>query len=189
MKLKKWDIEKIYIENSYFMIKKNPSKHIFIIFLVFYIIIAITFYIVRGIMKKYLINEYYFWIGWSFYWISIFSYSITLLYCFLSKEFLEINKNTLLIKKNFIFLCYYTKQIKLEDIVEVRYKNDENIYFSIITRNLFFKGLCNIILQIKTEDKEDEEIYFGIDISKKYYIDLFNFLKKLKKESKIQNIN
>lgn len=56
-------------------------------------------------------------------------------------------------------------------------------------RNLFFKGLCNIILQIKTEDKEDEEIYFGIDISKKYYIDLFNFLKKLKKESKIQNIN
>ena len=103
MKLKKWDIEKKYIENSYFMIKKNPSKYIFIVFLVFYIIIAITFYIVRGIMKKYLINEYYFWIGWGFYWISIFSYSITLLYCFLSKEFLEINKNTLLIKRILFF--------------------------------------------------------------------------------------
>ena len=71
----------------------------------------------------------------------------------------------IVIKKKFLFFCYYNKELSQKEIVRITYKG-----WNFITAANIFNNINNsIIIQANTGLEEDEEFFFGTGIGLKIY--------------------
>jgi len=97
----------------------------------------------------------------------------------LSNESLEIDSRKIVIKKKFIFFCYYNKEITIKEIMRITYKG-----WNFITAANIFNSINNsIIIQANTGLEEDEEFFFGTGIDLKIY----GIFQKTLKEILVEN--
>ena len=80
-----------------------------------------------------------------------------------SKELLLIKENNLILKKNILFFCYYSKTLKLEDIRKIYYEKVTYKDYPV----LFFPTdlLKKIKFRVKESEFEDKIYAFGYKMS------------------------
>ena len=147
---------KIIIEKRYRYLKidKKVNFQKILLNIIFLIILLV---ILKNIIPT--INNYKLY-SFSFFTslviiLNFFLFFIILTFKNLSNESLEIDSRKIVIKKKFIFFCYYNKEI-----MWITYKG----------WNFIFNNLNNsIIIQANTGLEEDEEFFFGTGIGLKIY--------------------
>ena len=87
-----------------------------------------------------------------------------------SKEIMIVDKEEITIKKFFIFICYQTNKIKINDIKCIYYEvNNLTVKF-----NIFVDMTKNLKIRIKFKEFEDKIYYFGINLSEEEYKEIIN---------------
>ena len=74
-----------------------------------------------------------------------------------SKEIVILEKEEIIIKKFFTFICYQTKKIKVSDIRSIYYDKKPKLLFSTCLENEAIEIIKTLKMFIKGE--EDEKIY------------------------------
>ena len=87
-----------------------------------------------------------------------------------SKEIMIVDKEEITIKKFFIFICYQTNKIKINDIKCIYYEvNNLTVKF-----NIFVDMTKNLKIRTKFKEFEDKIYYFGINLSENEYKEIIN---------------
>ena len=82
-----------------------------------------------------------------------------------SKEIMILEKEEIIIKKFFTFICYQTKKIKVSDIRSIYYETN-----SLTGKfNIFVDMTKNLKIRTKFKEFEDKIYYFGINLSEEEY--------------------
>ena len=82
-----------------------------------------------------------------------------------SKEIMILEKEEIIIKKFFTFICYQTKKIKVSDIRSIYYETN-----SLTGKfNIFVDMTKNLKIRTKFKEYEDKIYYFGINLSEEEY--------------------
>ena len=107
-----------------------------------------------------------------------------------SKELLLIKENNLILKKNILFFCYYSKTLKLEDIRKIYYEKVTYKDYPV----LFFPTdlLKKIKFRVKESEFEDKIYAFGYKMSEyescKIIEEIEDFIKDKKVMNKLLNL-
>ena len=87
-----------------------------------------------------------------------------------SKEIMILEKEEIIIKKFFTFICYQTKKIKVSDIRSIYYETN-----SLTGKfNIFVDMTKNLKIRTKFKEYEDKIYYFGINLSEEEYKEIMN---------------
>ena len=87
-----------------------------------------------------------------------------------SKEIMILEKEEIAIKKFFIFICYQTNKIKVNDIKSIYYETN-----SLTGKfNIFVDMTKNLKIRTKFKEFEDKVYYFGINLSEKEYKEIID---------------
>ena len=82
-----------------------------------------------------------------------------------SKEIMILEKEEIIIKKFFTFICYQTNKIKVSDIRSIYYETN-----SLTGKfNIFVDMTKNLKIRTKFKEFEDKIYYFGINLSEEEY--------------------
>ena len=82
-----------------------------------------------------------------------------------SKEIMILEKEEIIIKKFFTFICYQTNKIKVSDIRSIYYETN-----SLTGKfNIFVDMTKNLKIRTKFKEYEDKIYYFGINLSEEEY--------------------
>ena len=82
-----------------------------------------------------------------------------------SKEIMILEKEEIIIKKFFTFICYQTNKIKVSDIKSIYYETN-----SLTGKfNIFVDMTKNLKIRTKFKEFEDKIYYFGINLSEEEY--------------------
>lgn len=173
-------------KNKYLKIEKKENFLRVLMNIIFFLIVMLILKYIKPIIARYNIKNFEFILSWSFMIISFVIYYFSTL-VFLSNEILELNNERIIIKKFLFSYCYYKKEILLEKILKISYKNPTYIIITCIFMPLLFKENNSIIIQANTGLEEDEEIYFGIGINLAIYGELVKTLKEILND-KVKNI-
>ena len=111
--------------------------------------------------------------------LNFFLFFIILTFKNLSNESLETDSRKIVIKKKFIFFCYYNKEITIKEIMRITYKGCNFI----TAVNIFNKINNSIAIQVNTGLEEDEEFFFGTGIDLKTYAIFQKALKEILEEN------
>lgn len=161
--------------NKYYKIEKKPFSlwgiSIFY-FLFFYLFISKIVFEIQKLKKL------------NYFFLIIFSILFITLYCFflfynLSKETLEITKNSIIIKKYFLSYCYYHKLILTNNITIIKYLKRSWLEIFLYVLPFFINGNNSFIIQSKTDKEEDEEAYFGVGLKLKEYSEICKEIKEI----------
>ena len=107
--------------------------------------------------------------------LNFFLFFIILTFKNLSNESLEMDSKRIVIKKKFIFFCYYNREITIKEITRITYKG-----WNFITAANIFNNINNsITIQVNTGLEEDEEFFFGTGIDLKTYAIFQKALKEI----------
>lgn len=147
-----------YLKENFLMKSK------FFILLYFIYLIYVKIYIYKfnldfSLMKKVSIET-------SFHFLVL--YFIILLVK--SKGIMILEKEEIAIKKFFIFICYQTNKIKVNDIKSIYYETN-----SLTGKfNIFVDMTKNLKIRTKFKEFEDKVYYFGINLSEKEYKEIID---------------
>ena len=91
-----------------------------------------------------------------------------------SKEIMILEKEEIIIKKFFTFICYQTNKIRVNDIKCIYYETN-----SLTGKfNIFVDMTKNLKLRTKFEEFEDKIYYFGINLSEEEYKEISDKILK-----------
>ena len=152
---------KIIIEKRYRYLKidKKVNFQKILLNIIFLIILLVILKKIIPIINNYELYSFSFFTSLVII-LNFFLFFVILTFKNLSNESLEIDSRKIVIKKKFIFFCYYNKEITI-----ITYKG-----WNFITAANIFNNINNsIIIQANTGLEEDEEFFFGTGIDLKIY--------------------
>ena len=157
---------KIIIEKRYRYLKidKKVNFQKILLNIIFLIILLLILKKIIPIINNYKLHSFSFFTS-LFITLNFFIFFIILTFKNLSNESLEIDSRKIVIKKKFIFFCYYNKEITIKEIMGITYKG----WYFITAANIFNNVNNSIIIQANTGLEEDEEFFFGTGIGLKIY--------------------
>ena len=146
-----------------FLMKRKFFILLYSIYLIYVRIYIYKFYLDFSLMKKVSIET-------SFHFLVL--YFIILLVK--SKEIMILEKEEIIIKKFFTFICYQTNKIRVNDIKCIYYETN-----SLTGKfNIFVDMTKNLKLRTKFEEFEDKIYYFGINLSEEEYKEISDKILK-----------
>ena len=157
---------KIIIEKRYRYLKidKKVNFQKILLNIIFLIILLVIFKKIIPIINNYELYSFSFFTSLVII-LNFFLFFVILTFKNLSNESLEIDSRKIVIKKKFLFFCYYNKEVSQKEIVRITYKG-----WNFITAANIFNNINNsIIIQANTGLEEDEEFFFGTGIDLKIY--------------------
>ena len=165
-------------KNKYLKIERKRTFLQILINICFFIAIIFVFRYTKSIISKYNVDAFKYVLSWGFIILSFVIYYFSTM-IFLSNEVLELNNKKITIKKFIFSYCYYNKEILLEKVSKISYKNPTYLIISCLFFPLFFKGNNNIIIQANIGLEEDEEFYFGVGVNLEIYGKFVKTLKEI----------
>ena len=157
---------KIIIEKRYRYLKidKKVNFQKILLNIIFLIILLVILKKIIPIINNYELYSFSFFTSLVII-LNFFLFFLILTFKNLSNESLEIDSRKIVIKKKFIFFCYYNKEITIKEIIGITYKG----WKLITAANILNKINNSIIIKAKTRMEEDEEFLFGTGINLKIY--------------------
>lgn len=174
-------------KNKYLKIERRRTFLQILMNICFFIVIVFIFRYIKPIISKYNMGIFECVLSWSFINLSFVIYYFSTM-IFLSNEVLELDNKKITIKKFIFSYCYYNKEILLEKVLKISYKNPTYLIISCLFFPLFFKGNNNIIIQANIGLEEDEEFYFGVGVNLEIYGKFVKTLKEILND-KIKDID
>jgi len=174
-------------KNKYLKIERRRPFLQILMNICFFIAIVFVFRYIKPIISKYNMDTFEYVLSWSFIILSFVIYYFSTM-IFLSNEVLELDNKKITIKKFIFSYCYYNKEILLEKVLKISYKNPIYLIISCLFMPMLFKENNGITIQANTGFKEDEEFYFGIGVNLEIYGKFVKTLKEILND-KIKNID
>lgn len=165
-------------KNKYLKIERKRTFLQILINICFFIAIVFVFRYIKPIISKYNMDTFEYVLSWSFIILSFVIYYFSTM-IFLSNEVLELDNKKITIKKFIFSYCYYNKEILLEKVLKISYKNPIYLIISCLFMPMLFKENNGITIQANTGFKEDEEFYFGIGVNLEIYGKFIKTLKEI----------
>ena len=98
-----------------------------------------------------------------------------------SKEIMILEKEEIIIKKFFTFICYQINKIKVSDIKSIYYETN-----SLTGKfNIFVDMTKNLKIRTKFKEFEDKIYYFGINLSEEEYKEIMDKILEYNEELNI----
>lgn len=176
-------------KNKYLKIERKRTFLQILINICFFIAIVFVFVFryIKPIISKYNMDTFEYVLSWSFIILSFVIYYFSTM-IFLSNEVLELDNKKITIKKFIFSYCYYNKEILLEKVLKISYKNPIYLIISCLFMPMLFKENNGITIQANIGFKEDEEFYFGIGVNLEIYGKFVKTLKEILND-KIKDID
>lgn len=165
-------------KNKYLKIERRRTFLQIFMNICFFIAIVFVFRYIKPIISKYNMDAFEYVLSWSFIILSFLTYYFSTM-IFLSNEVLELDNKKIIIKKFIFSYCYYSKEILLEKVLKISYKNPIYLIISCLFMPMLFKENNGITIQANTGFKEDEEFYFGIGVNLEIYGKFVKTLKEI----------
>lgn len=174
-------------KNKYLKIERRRTFLQILINICFFIAIVFVFRYIKPIISKYNMDAFEYVLSWSFIILSFLIYYFSTM-IFLSNEVLELDNKKIIIKKFIFSYCYYSKEILLEKVLKISYKNPIYLIISCLFMPMLFKENNGITIQANTGFKEDKEFYFGVGVNLEIYGKFVKTLKEILND-KIKDID